>query len=90
MSVGFFQYAVVWRNKNANLSNIESKIKNEKFDLLVLPVALVVVEKVEEIRGSIRTIRPYRTWLIRPFLEGFTFFASPFLVRVLLLRHAGF
>lgn len=37
MRVGFFQYAVVWRDRDANLSYIESRIKGEKFDLLVLP-----------------------------------------------------
>ncbi len=37
MRVGFFQYAVVWRDRDANLSYIESKIQDEKFDLLVLP-----------------------------------------------------
>lgn len=37
MRVGFFQYAVVWRDREANLSYIKSKIENAKFDLLVLP-----------------------------------------------------
>jgi predicted amidohydrolase len=37
MRVGFFQYAVIWRDRDANLSYIESKVKDEKFDLLVLP-----------------------------------------------------
>ncbi len=37
MKVGFFQYAVFWRDREANLSYIKSKIENAKFDLLVLP-----------------------------------------------------
>ncbi len=37
MRVGFFQYAVIWRNRDTNLSYIEPRIKDEKFDLLVLP-----------------------------------------------------
>ncbi|SKB91498.1 Predicted amidohydrolase [Sphingobacterium nematocida] len=37
MRVGFFQYAVIWRDRDANLSYIESRIKGQKFDLLVLP-----------------------------------------------------
>lgn len=37
MRIGFFQYAVIWRDIQANLTYIASKIKGEKFDLLVLP-----------------------------------------------------
>ena len=37
MKIGFFQYDVIWRNRDANLSYISSKIKNSVFDLLVLP-----------------------------------------------------
>lgn len=37
MRVGFFQYAVVWRDRQANLEYIAEKIKQETFDLLVLP-----------------------------------------------------
>ena len=37
MRVGFFQYAVIWRDVQANLDYIATKVKNEKFDLLVLP-----------------------------------------------------
>ncbi|MGG5578591.1 carbon-nitrogen hydrolase family protein [Myroides sp. C15-4] len=37
MRVGFFQYAVIWRDRQANLDYIAAKIKKETFDLLVLP-----------------------------------------------------
>lgn len=37
MKVGFFQYDVIWRDREANLSLIHSKIKDSTFDLLVLP-----------------------------------------------------
>lgn len=37
MRVGFFQYAVIWRDVQANLDYIATAIKNESFDLLVLP-----------------------------------------------------
>ena len=37
MRVGFFQYAVIWRDRQANLDYIATKIKQEPFDLLVLP-----------------------------------------------------
>jgi len=37
MKIGFFQYDVFWRDREANLSYIDSKIKDSKFDLLVLP-----------------------------------------------------
>jgi predicted amidohydrolase len=37
MKIGFFQYDVKWRDRDANLSYIRSKIKNVTFDLLVLP-----------------------------------------------------
>lgn len=37
MKVGFFQYDVIWRDRDANLSYISSKIRNSVFDLLVLP-----------------------------------------------------
>lgn len=37
MKVGFFQYNVIWRDREANLSYIRSKIKDSTFDLLVLP-----------------------------------------------------
>ncbi|MDR2918569.1 MAG: carbon-nitrogen hydrolase family protein [Tannerella sp.] len=37
MKVGFFQYNIIWRDREANLSYIRSKIKDLTFDLLVLP-----------------------------------------------------
>jgi predicted amidohydrolase len=37
MKIGFFQYNVIWRNRDANLSYIREKIKGSTFDLLVLP-----------------------------------------------------
>jgi predicted amidohydrolase len=37
MKVGFFQYNVIWRDLEANLSYIRSKVKDSTFDLLVLP-----------------------------------------------------
>lgn len=37
MRVGFFQYAVIWRDIQANLDYIAAAIQKEKFDLLVLP-----------------------------------------------------
>ncbi|MGG5507969.1 MULTISPECIES: carbon-nitrogen hydrolase family protein [unclassified Myroides] len=37
MRVGFFQYAVIWRNIQANLDYIAAAVQHEKFDLLVLP-----------------------------------------------------
>lgn len=37
MKIGFFQYDVIWRDRKANLSYIDSKIKDSNFDLLVLP-----------------------------------------------------
>jgi hypothetical protein len=37
MKVGFFQYNVIWRDREANLSYIRSKVKDSTFDLLVLP-----------------------------------------------------
>ncbi|MCP1996480.1 carbon-nitrogen hydrolase family protein [Flavobacterium sp. HSC-61S13] len=37
MRVGFFQYDVISRDRAANLSYISSKLKEEKFDLIVLP-----------------------------------------------------
>ena len=37
MKIGFFQYGVIWRDRDANLSYICSKIKDSVFDLLVLP-----------------------------------------------------
>lgn len=37
MEIGFFQYDVIWRDKNANLAFIREKIKDSTFDLLVLP-----------------------------------------------------
>ncbi|MCD8194669.1 MAG: carbon-nitrogen hydrolase family protein [Tannerellaceae bacterium] len=37
MKVGFFQYNVIWRDREVNLSYIRSKIKDSTFDLLVLP-----------------------------------------------------
>lgn len=37
MKVGFFQYDVIYRNREANLQYIASKIEDAKFDLLVLP-----------------------------------------------------
>ena len=37
MKIGFFQYNVIWRDREANLSYISSKIKDSTFDLLVLP-----------------------------------------------------
>lgn len=37
MKIGFLQYAVIQRNREANLEYIASKVKDEKFDLLVLP-----------------------------------------------------
>lgn len=37
MRVGFFQYAVIWRDIQANLDYIAAKVKQETFDLLVLP-----------------------------------------------------
>lgn len=37
MRVGYFQYAVLWRDVQANLDYIRFKIKDSKFDLLVLP-----------------------------------------------------
>jgi predicted amidohydrolase len=37
MKIGFFQYDVIWRDRDANLSYICSKIKDSVFDLLVLP-----------------------------------------------------
>ena len=37
MRVGFFQYAVIWRDIQANLDYIANAIQQEKFDLLVLP-----------------------------------------------------
>ncbi|MDR2915051.1 MAG: carbon-nitrogen hydrolase family protein [Tannerella sp.] len=37
MKVGFFQYNIIWRDREANLSYIRSKIKDSAFDLLVLP-----------------------------------------------------
>lgn len=37
MKIGFFQYNVIWRDRDANLSYIREKIKGFTFDLLVLP-----------------------------------------------------
>jgi len=37
MKIGFFQYAVISKDRLANLEYIASKIKDESFDLLVLP-----------------------------------------------------
>ena len=37
MKIGFFQYNVIWRDRDANLSYIREKIKGSNFDLLVLP-----------------------------------------------------
>ncbi|WP_430612585.1 nitrilase-related carbon-nitrogen hydrolase [Flavobacterium sp. JP2137] len=37
MKVGFFQYAVITRDRKANLAYITSKLQHQKFDLLVLP-----------------------------------------------------
>lgn len=37
MKIGFFQYNVIWRERDANLSYIKEKIKGTTFDLLVLP-----------------------------------------------------
>ena len=37
MKIGFFQYDVLWRDRDANLSYISSKIRDSVFDLLVLP-----------------------------------------------------
>ena len=37
MKIGFFQYAVIYKDRFANLEYIASKIKDESFDLLVLP-----------------------------------------------------
>lgn len=37
MRIGFFQYAVIWRDIQANLNYIATRIKGESFDLLVLP-----------------------------------------------------
>ncbi|MCD7900238.1 MAG: carbon-nitrogen hydrolase family protein [Bacteroides sp.] len=37
MKIGFFQYNVIWRDRDANLSYIRKKIKGATFDLLVLP-----------------------------------------------------
>jgi len=37
MRVGFFQYAVIWRDIQANLEYIATKLKKEQFDLMVLP-----------------------------------------------------
>lgn len=37
MKTGFFQYNVIWRDRDANLFYIDSKIKDLTFDLLVLP-----------------------------------------------------
>ena len=37
MKIGFFQYDVIWRDRDANLSYISSKIRDSVFDLLVLP-----------------------------------------------------
>jgi predicted amidohydrolase len=37
MKIGFFQYAVIYKDRLVNLEYIASKIKNECFDLLVLP-----------------------------------------------------
>lgn len=37
MRVGFFQYAVIWRDIQANLDYIATRVKGKSFDLLVLP-----------------------------------------------------
>ncbi len=37
MKVGFFQYDVISRDRKANLAYITSKLKDQKFDLVVLP-----------------------------------------------------
>lgn len=37
MKVGFLQYDVIWRDREANLAYIESKLKGATFDYLVLP-----------------------------------------------------
>ena len=37
MKIGFFQYNVIWRDRDANLAYIREKIKDSTFDLLVLP-----------------------------------------------------
>lgn len=37
MRVGYFQYAVISRNREANLAYISAKLKGTSFDLLVLP-----------------------------------------------------
>ncbi|ERJ58039.1 carbon-nitrogen hydrolase family protein [Sphingobacterium paucimobilis] len=37
MKVGYFQYAVIWRDIEANLNYVASKIDGSTFDLLVLP-----------------------------------------------------
>lgn len=52
MKIGFFQYDVFWRDREANLSYIDSKIKDSKFDLLVLPELFTsgyAFESVEEL-----------------------------------------
>jgi len=37
MKIGFFQYNVIWRDRDANLIYIRERIKDFTFDLLVLP-----------------------------------------------------
>ena len=37
MKIGYLQYAVIQRDREANLNYIEEKLKNKTFDLLVLP-----------------------------------------------------
>lgn len=37
MKIGFFQYNVIWRDRDANLAYVRDKIKGSTFDLLVLP-----------------------------------------------------
>lgn len=49
MKVGYFQYAVIWRDIQANLNYIASRVGDHKFDLLVLPEFFTTGYAVDQI-----------------------------------------